>query len=100
MLVCSLFCPLLVLPLYIFRDLAKMFAAHLRHIGQGSWQGDGSSERLPTTELELELWSTKVTGGGYIIWQVGAQGWSQDYSLQVACAPSGRDTPTLKTLPS
>jgi hypothetical protein len=43
----------------------------LRRIGEGLWQADGSSKRIRTEEPGLELWRTKITKGGRIIWQVG-----------------------------
>jgi hypothetical protein len=52
------------------RTNRKLFAARLRQIGLGTWVRDGVSKRLATGERGLELWRTKVTRGGRIIWQV------------------------------
>lgn len=56
------------------RVLGRLFAVRLRQIGQGTWGRDGTSKRLSTSEPGLELWRTKVTRGGRIIWQVGGVG--------------------------
>ena len=42
----------------------------LRRIGLGTWALDGTTKRLITGELGLELWRTKITKGGRIVWQV------------------------------
>jgi hypothetical protein len=54
----------------VCRPNRKLFAARLRQIGQGTWVRDGVSKRLATGERGLELWRSKVTKGGRIIWQV------------------------------
>lgn len=60
-------------PHLVCSNLGRLFAAKLRHIGQGTWLRDGVSKRLATSEPGLELWRTKVTKGGRIIWQVCKQ---------------------------
>eukprot|EP00775_Hariotina_reticulata_P001454 gene1454-1796_t len=48
----------------------RLVLLKLRRIGEGLWQADGSSKRIRTEEPGLELWRTKITKGGRIIWQV------------------------------
>jgi hypothetical protein len=64
-------------------NLGRLFAAKLRQIGQGTWLRDGVSKRLATSEPGLELWRTKVTKGGRIIWQVRIQQPQVHVQLQV-----------------
>ncbi len=67
--------------------MRRLFAALLRQIGQGTWLRDGVSKRLATSEPGLELWRTKVTKGGRIIWQVGTK-----YALsELLAVPTGLD---------
>ena len=46
----------------------------LRHIGLGTRLTDGTTKRLATGEPGLELWRTKITKGGRIVWQVRGGG--------------------------
>jgi hypothetical protein len=52
------------------RPLAQLVALRLRQIGGGNWGRGGTTKRLATSEPGLELWRTKVTRGGRIIFQV------------------------------
>jgi hypothetical protein len=50
----------------------RLVILRLRRIGLGTWQSDGTSKRLRIAEPGLELYRTKLTRGGRIIWQVGS----------------------------
>lgn len=54
----------------VCRHQRRLVILRLRRIGLGTWQSDGISTRLRTGEPGLELWRTKITKGGRIIWQV------------------------------
>lgn len=55
----------------------RLVGVRLRQLGQGSWQRDGVSKKLKIQEPGLELWRTKITKGGRIIWQV--RGRNEEY---------------------
>jgi hypothetical protein len=52
------------------RHQRRLVCLRLRRIGLGAWQSDGTSKRLRTAEPGLELYRTKITRGGRIIWQM------------------------------
>lgn len=72
-----------------------MVILRLRRIGLGTWQSDGISKRLNTGQPGLELWRTKITKGGRIIWQVGNS--ASDHRLSVCLHEcSGRSVHSLE----
>lgn len=56
------------------RHQKRLVFLRLQRIGLGTWQSDGISKRLRTAEPGLELYRTKTTRGGRIIWQVIVHG--------------------------
>jgi hypothetical protein len=50
----------------------RLVALKLRRIGEGCWRTDGDTKKLRTQEPGLELWRTKFTRAGRLVWQVGA----------------------------
>ena len=49
-----------------------MVLGKLRQIGQGFWQAEGDTTRRRTPEARLELWRTKWSRPGRIVFEVAA----------------------------
>eukprot|EP00887_Chlorella_sp_A99_P006107 scaffold22.g6107.t1 len=56
----------------------KMVLRRLEHIGLGLWARDKKTKRITTPLKSLELWSSKLTRGGRIVFEVAAD-WSENY---------------------
>jgi hypothetical protein len=84
-------------------------ALKLRRIGEGCWRTDGDTKKLRTQEPGLELWRTKFTRGGRLVWQVGeavGRALLQEQCMCVSavadanCLPLGYNGPALRPCPA
>ena len=53
-----------------------MVLVRLQHLGQGMWARDKKTKRISTPSPTLELWSSKLTRAGRIVFEVAAD-WSE-----------------------